>query len=150
MLNLIPSNGATDGFHGGVIAPMLRPWQDQLKVWLMSRRTCPQCGAALKIEQIARKSVAFPCPNCSAELQFPDWYLMLTFYGSIAAPPLIFWALGFSWPHLVIAELLFGYPFLWVVVHYCKHIWHPKLVFAIPRLPISGGTELNLRDRSRK
>jgi hypothetical protein len=128
---------------------MLRSWQDEWVVWFMSMSTCPQCGAALKRGEIERKSVAFPCPTCGVQLQFPDWYLILTFYGAIAAPPLIFWALGFSWPHLVIAELIFGYPILWVVVHYGKYILRPKLMLYVPRPRLGGRTELHLRDRPR-
>jgi len=113
----------------------------------MSRQACPQCGAVLRRWEIEQKSVAFPCPTCGVQLQLPDWYLMLSVSGALAAPPLIFWALGFSWRQFIIAELLVGYPFLWLVAHYLKYIVRPKLVFAIPRPPLGSRTELNLRDR---
>jgi hypothetical protein len=118
----------------------------------MARPACPQCGAELKMEEVEKRSVGFPCPACGIRLQFPDWYLVLTFYGTIAAPPLIFWALGFSWPQFVMAELLLGYPILWLVVHYKKYILRPKLVFYVPRPPLggSGSTELHLRDGPRR
>jgi hypothetical protein len=76
--------------------------------------------------------------------------MMLTFYGGIAVPPLVLWALGLSWQKILVAELLVGYPFVWLVVQFGRYILRPKLVFAAPRLPLGGRTELNLRERPRE
>ena len=126
----------------------------------MRTPTCPKCGASLKYKELMRTAVVFPCPACGTQLGFTKWYVNSTFFGTIAAPPLTFWALGFSWPHLVIAELLFGYPILWLVLKYGMYILRPKLVVHAPPMsfsqhltrlngPRGSHNELNLRDRPR-
>lgn len=116
----------------------------------MSKQTCPQCGTDLRKEVAQQRTVTFPCSNCGVQLQIADWYMMLTAYGSIAIPPIIFWALGLSWQRFIIAELLVGYPFFLIVVNYLKWIVRPKPVFGILRPLPRGRTELNLRERPRE
>ncbi|MGA8224731.1 MAG: hypothetical protein WB780_24015, partial [Candidatus Acidiferrales bacterium] len=90
------------------------------------------------------------------------------FYGIIVAPGLIFWALGYSWPHVIVAELLLVYPASWLMAKYGKYILRPKIVVYVPpmsfkqhlarlnalhppppRLPRGSPSELHLRDRPR-
>jgi hypothetical protein len=113
----------------------------------MNGYKCPECSAALKVGEILKKFPVFPCPACGVELEFPTWWVVLIFYAPIACPPLIFWALGFSWQKIVIAELLFGFPIIWGAVRYAKYVLRPKLVLFAPRITLGGDTALRLHDR---
>jgi hypothetical protein len=132
----------------------------------MSTPTCPKCGVRLKYKEIMRTAVVFPCPACGIELGVTKLYGILTFYGTLVAPALIFWALGSSWPHVIIAELVLAYPASWLMARYDKYILRPKIVVHVPPMsfaqhlarlrarrpppaPLGGRTELHLRDRPR-
>ena len=127
------------------------PWQEQIAPYDAGRnhgldrrklgrehpmrrplRTCPQCGASLKYKELLRTAVVFPCPACGVRLGFTKWFVTSTFFGTIATPPLIFWALGFSWPQIIIAELLLGYPILWLVLKYGMYVLRAKIVVYVP------------------
>ena len=125
---------------------------------------CPNCGASLKYEALAKTSVVFPCPACGVQLGFTKWFVISIFYGAIAAPPMILWALRFSWRQLIVAELLLGYPILWLVCKYGMYVLRPKVVLYVPPRSFAenlartraerpprerggGPSELRLRDR---
>jgi hypothetical protein len=91
---------------------------------------------------------SFHCPACNAHLQVPDYYLILTMAGVIVVPALIFWALGFSWLQLILAELLVVYPIFWLAARFGMYVIPPKIEVYSP--VETGGTELHLRDRPRR
>jgi hypothetical protein len=134
----------------------------------MRTPTCPKCGVRLKYKELMRTSVVFPCPACGIELSLTGWYVIATSYGTLVAPALVFWALGFPWPQVIIAGLLLAYPAFWLMARYGKYILRPKIVVYVPpmsfaqhlarlnarhppppRVPRGSPSELRLRDRPR-
>lgn len=107
-------------------------------------RTCPKCGAALRYEEIMPTGPLFPCPVCHAQLQIPDYYGLSIWAGAIGLPALVFAALGFSWMHLIVAELIVIYPVLYLALRFLKYIIPPKIEIYFP-----DETTLNLRNGPR-
>jgi len=128
----------------------------------MSNPKCPQCGALLTYGDIMATSPVFPCPACGVQPQVPGYFVIWTMNAAIAAPALVFWALGFSWQLVIVAELLLVYPTLWLALKYGKYVLRPRVKLYVParsfaenlarlrRAPPGGRSEeLQLRDRPR-
>lgn len=104
--------------------------------------TCPKCGTLLKYEEIKLGDPSFPCSSCGEKLRVPGNYVSAAFLGVIFVPALILWALGLSWLHLVVVELIVVYPILSLTGRFVMHVFPPKLEVDWPK-----GPGLHLRDR---
>lgn len=101
------------------------------------KRTCPECGALLKSEDIMPRSPYFSCPTCGVNLQIPGNYLILIWAGAVAAPVLVFRALGLSWLHLILPAVVVIYPLAYLGLRYVKHVIPPKIQIAEPLKTVS-------------
>jgi len=79
-------------------------------------------------------AVMCQCPGCASRLNVSRLYASVTFFGGIAIPPILLWALGFSLMEIVIGEILFGYPILWLICRYGWYVFRPKIVLYAPPL----------------
>ena len=68
----------------------------------------------------------------------------MAFWGPILGPTLVLWALGLSWLHLLVVELIVVYPILYLSLRFVKYVIPPKLELEVhwPK-----GPGLHLRDR---
>lgn len=106
------------------------------------RRTCPRCRTLLDYKEIKLSEPSFPCPSCGESIRVPGNYVSAAFLGVIFVPALFLWALGMSWLHLLIVELIVVYPVLSFTARFVMRVFPPKLEVDWPK-----GPGLHLRDR---